>query len=56
MSQAAQLAGAALIFLLAGVSFVLVAVDTSLAMAAVGCLGLYVLLYGAAYWRLSKKL
>ena len=56
VSQAAQLAGVALIFLLAGASFVLVAVDTRLAMAAVGCLGLYVLLYGAAYWRLSKKL
>lgn len=27
-----------------------------LAMGTVGCLGLYALLYGAAYWRLSKKL
>ena len=56
VSQAAQLAGDALIFLLAGASFVLIAVDTRLAMAAVGCLVLYALLYGAAYWRLSKKL
>ena len=56
VSQAAQFAGVALIFLLAGASFVLVAVDTRLAMAAVGCMGLYALLYGAAYWRLSKKL
>lgn len=56
VSQAAQLAGDALVFLLTGVSFVLIAVDTRLAMAAVGCLVLYGLLYGAAYWRLSKKL
>lgn len=56
VSRAAQFAGAALIFLLAGASFVLIAVDTRLAMGAAGCLGLYVLLYGAAYWRLSKKL
>ena len=56
VSQAAQFAGVALIFLLAGASFVLIAVDTRLAMAAVGCLVLYGLLYGAAYWRLSKKL
>lgn len=56
VSQAAQFAGVALIFLLAGAAFVLIAVDARLAMAAVGCMGLYVLLYGAAYWRLSKKL
>ena len=56
VSQAAQLAGDALIFLLTGASFVLIAVDTRLAMAAVSCLGLYALLYGAAYWRLSKRL
>lgn len=56
VSQAAQLAGVALIFLLAGASFILIAVDTRLAMGTVGCLGLYALLYGAAYWRLSKKL
>lgn len=56
VSQAAQFAGVALIFLLGGASFVLVAVDTQLAMAAASCLGLYALLYGAAYWRLSKKL
>lgn len=56
VSQAAQFAGVALIFLLAGAAFLLVAVDTRLAMAAVACLGLYALLYGAAYWRLSKKL
>ena len=56
VSQAAQLAGVALIFLLAGASFVLIAVDARLAMGTVGCLGLYALLYGAAYWRLSKRL
>ena len=55
VSQAAQFAGVALIFL-AGASFLLVAMDTRLAMAAVSCLVLYGLLYGAAYWRLSKKL
>ena len=56
VSQAAQLAGVALIFLLTGAAFILIAVDTRLAMGAVGCLGFYALLYGMAYWRLSKKL
>lgn len=56
MAQSAQFAGVALIFLLAGAAFLLIAVDTRLAMAAAGCMGIYALLYGAAYWRLSKTL
>ena len=55
-AQATQFAGVAMIFLLTAASFVLIAVNSQLAMLAVGTMGVYVLLYLAAYLWLAKRL